>query len=93
MTARKSEGWALREPRMSSSFCTKYFVQKELDIRGSRNALPEDFDGVIRYLKKYNPPYEVLTSGVVNPEEAQQAMEKWDAEPGKVFRILVKFAS
>ena len=74
-------------------FTTKLFVQKELDIRGSRNALPEDFDGVIRYLKKYNPPYEVLTSGVVNPEEAQQAMEKWDAEPGKVFRILVKYAS
>jgi threonine dehydrogenase-like Zn-dependent dehydrogenase len=72
-------------------FTTKLFVQKELDIRGSRNALPEDFDGVIRYLKKYNPPYEVLTSGIVAPEEAQQALEQWDAAPGKVFRILVKF--
>jgi len=72
-------------------FTTKYFVQKELDIRGSRNALPEDFDGVIRYLKKYNPPYEVLTSGIVKPEEAQEAMEKWDAQPAKVFRILVNF--
>jgi threonine dehydrogenase-like Zn-dependent dehydrogenase len=73
-------------------FTTKYFVQKELDIRGSRNALPEDFDGVIRYLKKYNPPYDVLTSGIVTPEEAEEAMKQWDADPAKVFRILVKFA-
>jgi threonine dehydrogenase-like Zn-dependent dehydrogenase len=73
-------------------FTTKYFVQKELDIRGSRNALPEDFDGVIRYLKKYNPPYDVLTSGIVPPEEAEEAMKRWDADPAKVFRILVKFA-
>jgi len=72
-------------------FTTKYFVQKELDIRGSRNALPEDFDGVIRYLKKYNPPYETLTSGIVTPEHAEEAMKQWDANPAKVFRILVNF--
>ena len=34
------------------SFQTKYFVQKELDIRGSRNALPSDFRAVIHYLEK-----------------------------------------
>ncbi len=72
-------------------FTTKFFVQKELDIRGSRNALPEDFDGVIRYLKKYNPPYEVLTSGIVTPEKAEEAMIEWDQKPAKVFRILVNF--
>lgn len=27
---------------------------------------------------------------VVAPEEVQQAMERWAAQPGKVFRILVK---
>ena len=74
-------------------FTTKYFVQKELDIRGSRNALPEDFDGVIRYLKKYNPPYDILISDVVTPENAEEAMKKWNANPAKVFRILVKFES
>ena len=73
-------------------FTTKYFVQKELDIRGSRNALPEDFDGVIRYLKKYNPPYDILISDEVTPEHAEEAMKQWDANPAKVFRILVKFA-
>lgn len=72
-------------------FTTKYFVQKELDIRGSRNALPEDFDGVIRYLKKYQPPYEVLTSAIVTPDHAEEAMQQWLAAPAKVFRILVRF--
>ncbi len=34
------------------SFQTKYFVQKELDIRGSRNAMPQDFRAVIHYLER-----------------------------------------
>ena len=73
-------------------FTTKLFVQKELDIRGSRNALPEDFDGVIRYLSKNNPPYDILISNEVTPEHAEEAMQQWMAAPAKVFRILVKFA-
>ena len=36
------------------SFHTKLFVQKELDIRGSRNAMPSDFNAVIRYLSRGN---------------------------------------
>jgi threonine dehydrogenase-like Zn-dependent dehydrogenase len=38
------------------AFQTKYFVQKELDIRGSRNAMPEDFRAVIHYLQNGNCP-------------------------------------
>ena len=74
------------------SFQTKYFVQKELDIRGSRNAQPEDFEGVIRYLEKNNPPYDILISNEVNREHAEEAMKQWMEAPAKVFRILVKFA-
>ena len=73
------------------SFQTKYFVQKELDIRGSRNALPQDFRAVIRYLERGTCPIDRLISRIVNPEEAPQAMEEWAAAPGKVFRILTKF--
>ena len=72
-------------------FTTKLFVQKELDIRGSRNALPEDFEGVIRYLQKSQPPYDILISGCVRPEQAEEAMQQWAQAPGKVFRILVDF--
>ncbi len=73
------------------SFQTKYFVQKELDIRGSRNAQPSDFRAVIHYLEKGTCPVDALISRVVKPEEAPQAMQEWASKPGKVFRILVDF--
>jgi threonine dehydrogenase-like Zn-dependent dehydrogenase len=71
------------------SFQTKYFVQKELDIRGSRNALPSDFRAVIHYLERGTCPVDELISKVVTPEEAHDAMCQWAEAPGKVFRILV----
>ena len=73
------------------SFQTKYFVQKELDIRGSRNAQPSDFRAVIHYLERGTCPVDRLISNEVKPEEALDAMQEWLANPGKVFRILVDF--
>ena len=73
------------------AFQTKYFVQKELDIRGSRNAMPEDFRAVIHYLQNGNCPMNELISAVVKPEEAGEALQKWSENPGKVFRMLVEF--
>ena len=77
------------------SFQTKYFVQKELDIRGSRNAQPSDFRAVIRYLEGVRSQESVvdrLISNVVSPEGAPEAMQQWAENPGKVFRILVRFS-
>ena len=73
------------------AFETKYFVQKEMDIRGSRNAMPEDFRAVMQYMKRGTCPKDELISGIFKPEQAQEAMEMWKAEPGKVFRLLVQF--
>ena len=73
------------------SFQTKFFVQKELDIRGSRNAQPSDFRAVIRYLERGTCPIDRLISAEVTPEDAPEAMQQWAENPGKVFRILVKF--
>ena len=73
------------------AFQTKYFVQKELDIRGSRNAQPSDFRAVIHYLERGTCPVDRLISNVVKPEGAFDAMQEWAAAPGKVFRILVDF--
>ncbi len=73
------------------SFQTKLFVQKELDIRGSRNAMPSDFRAVIRYLQQGTCPVDKLISMEVSPENAEGAMLKWSEAPGKVFRILVRF--
>lgn len=73
------------------TFRTKLFVQKELDIRGSRNALPADFGAVIRYLRKGNCSVDRLISRIAAPEEASDALKQWADAPAKVFRILVRF--
>lgn len=73
------------------AFETRLFVQKELDILGSRNALPEDFRAVMEYMKKGTFPKEEIISGLFPPEKAQEALEKWEANPGRVFRFLIEF--
>ena len=73
------------------AFETKYFVMKELDIRGSRNSLPEDFRAVMKYLKRNKWITDYLFSGIYKPENAHEALEKWAAYPCKVFRILIEF--
>lgn len=73
------------------AFQTKLFVQKELDIRGSRNATPQDFRAVIRYLERGTCPTDQLITKVIAPDEAMDTMQWWDKHPGKVFRILVEW--
>lgn len=73
------------------AFETKYFVMKELDIRGSRNALPEDFQAAIHCLQENSGIAESVISGIYPPEQALEALQTWAADPGKVFRILIRF--
>lgn len=72
------------------TFTTKLFVQKELDIRGSRNALPEDFKAVIKYLEKTECDIDRLISRTVTFQDAGEALSYWSEHPGNVFRILLK---
>lgn len=74
------------------SFQTKLFVQKELDIRGSRNATAGDFDAVIRYMTRGECPVEELISFTVRPDEADAALARWAEAPAKVFRVFVDFS-
>lgn len=72
-------------------FDTQFFVKKELDIKGSRNALPKDFEAVITYLNKKTCPIEDLISAVYPPDHAQKALAYWVENPGDIFRIMIKF--
>lgn len=72
------------------AFETKNFVQKELDIRGSRNAMPEDFRAVVEYFKRNEVP-KALISAVYSPENAREALDYWAANPGKVFKVMIQF--
>ena len=75
------------------TFETRLFVQKELDIRGSRNAEPSDFRAVIRYMERGGCPAERLVSRVAGWSDAAEALAFWNQNPGKVFRILLKIGS
>jgi threonine dehydrogenase-like Zn-dependent dehydrogenase len=75
------------------SYETRLFVQKELDILGSRNALPEDFREVIRMLEAGRFPVEDAVSAVIPPEEAAAMLAEWSAHPGRFTKIQVQFAS
>jgi threonine dehydrogenase-like Zn-dependent dehydrogenase len=74
------------------SYETRLFVQKELDILGSRNALPADFEEVIRMLEAGNFPVEDAVSTIVPPEEAAAMLADWSAHPGKFTKIMIQFA-
>jgi threonine dehydrogenase-like Zn-dependent dehydrogenase len=56
-----------REP---VTYEAKLFVQKELDILGSRNALPDDFRAVIRMLEEHRFPVKEAISCIVGLGEA-----------------------
>lgn len=71
------------------SFATKLFVQKEIDIMGSRNATPEDFRAVISYLERGTFPLDKMITQKVKPAEAAEAVKAWSEAPGKVMKILL----
>jgi threonine dehydrogenase-like Zn-dependent dehydrogenase len=71
------------------SYQTRLFVQKELDILGSRNAEPEDFRAVISLLEKHRFPVEQAVSLMVRLEEAPDALRLWSEKPSSFKKILV----
>jgi threonine dehydrogenase-like Zn-dependent dehydrogenase len=72
---------------------TRLFVQKELDILGSRNALPPDFQEVIAVLEAKRFPVEKAISKIVSLKEAPTALQEWAAEPGRFAKIMVRVNS
>jgi threonine dehydrogenase-like Zn-dependent dehydrogenase len=72
------------------SYETRLFVQKELDILGSRNALPEDFRDVIRMLEEHRFPVDDAVSSVVSIHEAPQALAAWSDNPSRVKKIMMR---
>jgi len=75
------------------SYETRLFVQKELDILGSRNALPEDFRDVIRMLEADRFPVEDAVSAIIPPEQAAATLAEWSGNPGRFTKIQVEFSA
>jgi threonine dehydrogenase-like Zn-dependent dehydrogenase len=71
------------------SYETRLFVQKELDILGSRNALHENFLSVISMLEAGRFPVNDAVSAVVTLAEAPAILAAWSASPDQYTKIMV----
>ena len=72
------------------SYETKYFVMKELDILGSRNATRKNFSDVIQVLQSGHYPLAETITRCVPFEQAGDALAAWAEDPGRVTRIHVE---
>ena len=70
---------------------TRLFVQKELDILGSRNALPEDFRAVIQMLEQGKFPVDQAVTLEVPLAEAAESLAAWSREPSRFSKIMIRF--
>jgi threonine dehydrogenase-like Zn-dependent dehydrogenase len=71
------------------SYETRLFVQKELDIMGSRNALPEDFKEVIRMFEQKRFPTADAISTTVPLKEAPAILRAWSENPAAYTKIMI----
>jgi threonine dehydrogenase-like Zn-dependent dehydrogenase len=71
------------------SYETKFFVQKELDILGSRNALDE-FPTVIAMLQQGRFPVEKIISKTTTLDNAGETLKQWSEKPQAFTKILVE---
>ena len=79
-------GWAKEQVLYE----TTPFVHKELDIMGSRNAMPEDFREVIRMLEAKRFPVDAAVTHIVPFEETPAILNAWNREPERFSKIMVE---
>ena len=69
---------------------TRLFVQKELDILGSRNALADNFRDVIQMLEQKRFPVADYITEVVPLEAAAEMLRRWSDHPREFTKIIVR---
>lgn len=68
---------------------TSLFVKKELDIRGSRNSMPVDFENAVRLLEQGRIPVDDIITKTVPFDQIGAVLAEWDARPQQVTKIQV----
>ncbi len=76
--------------KMPVTYDTKFFNLKELDIMGSRNALPEDFAAVVRYLESRGLANDSLISRIIPFTEAATALPYWVENRANTLKIIIE---
>lgn len=74
----------------SVAYETKLFVQKELDIMGSRNALPEDFREVMAMLDAGRFPVDETVTAVIPLPDGPAMLAEWSANPAAFTKIMIQ---
>lgn len=67
---------------------TRFFNLKELDIMGSRNATPADFEAVIAYLETLGETADGLITRIFPFAEADQALPYWASHPDALKIVI-----
>ncbi len=75
------------------AYDTRLFVQKELEVMGSRNALPRDFREVIAMLEAGRFPVDAAVSTIIGMEEAPSMLQRWSETPAGFRKIMVQVGS
>jgi threonine dehydrogenase-like Zn-dependent dehydrogenase len=71
------------------SYETRLFVLKRIDIVGSRNVQPADFEAVIKLLESQMFPVDQAMSLVVPLEQAADSLRSWSENPSRFRRTMV----
>ena len=77
-------------PKAHVEYEAKLFIQKELDILGSRNALPEDFYQVMEMLDANRFPVDAAVTAIVPLSEGPRMLAEWSANPAAFTKIMVQ---
>jgi threonine dehydrogenase-like Zn-dependent dehydrogenase len=74
------------------TYDSRLFVQKELDVRGSRNArnaAPGDFIAVLSFLRRTRDTVSRLVTQTVTMDQAGEALAAWDRHPEATIKVHV----
>ena len=72
------------------AYDTRLFVQKELDVMGSRNALPQDFREVIAMLEAGRFPVDAAVSTLITMDEVPGILKQWSDSPAAFRKVMVQ---
>ena len=70
---------------------TKKIVMKELDIRGSRNALQEDFDAVVEVLENRDMSIDEIITKRIPFSDMGKAFNYWTENRDTVTKIIIDY--
>jgi len=71
------------------TYDTKFFVSKELDIRGSRNALDEEIKQVTKMVLESKIDFKEIITHHYPMNEMEKALYHWSIHPEEVIKILL----